>query len=202
MEEEILPHILTVTPLFGGHLPFGNYYHDRIGNISLTTRSQRSFDSLFVDDIWPGSIYIADYLNKYPFLCYSKRILELGAGAALPSMVAGKLFCQYLVISDYPKKDILDNIQQVVEKNNLTNIPYSIIGYIWGDDIQPLIAPLSSQPSLSQPLTDMNSSPSSNDSMLFDLIILAEVLWKDTYPQHRYVLVVPTPLFLSFLSLC
>jgi EEF1A N-terminal glycine/lysine methyltransferase len=163
--EEVVVGIPSAAPLFGGPLPFGIYRHKGVGDIKVKTRSNRKFDGLFADDIWPGALLIADYLSEHPFLCQNKYILEVGAGASLPSLVASKLSPKHLVITDYPDDDIIDNIRQCVEDNQV-DIAYSVVGYIWGDDSSQLL----------------NLLPSSH---LFDLIILSEVLWKDTYPQHR-----------------
>lgn len=173
MEEIVFNDII---PLFSGSLPFGYYKNDLINcYLKIKTRENRKFDGLFVDDIWPGSILMADYLIKNSYLCNNKYILELGAGCALPSLVAAKLNPSHLIISDYPDETILNSINESIQENKLEGSSISIIGYKWGDDISNLLEPLH---------LDLNNNNNPNGGV-FDLIILSEVLWKDTYHQHR-----------------
>ncbi len=164
--EEVVNGIGPITPLFSGPLPFGRYQNDRIGILHIKTRSKRQFDGLFVDDIWPGSILLADYLIKYEkYLCNQKNILEIGSGSALPSLVASRLSPNHVVITDYPEETIIQNIEESIEENHLDSSFITVLGYKWGDDVTELLQTLSGN--------------------LFDIIILSEVLWKDTYSEHR-----------------
>jgi predicted nicotinamide N-methyase len=158
----------SVTPLFGGPIPFGVFHHELIGDLRVKTRSQSQHsDGLFVDDIWPGSLFLAEFLLTHTFLCQNKDILEISAGASLPSLVASKLFPKSLVVTDFPSCGILENIQESFEQNSIDPCSYQILGYKWGEDVSELLKKLP-------------------ENKLFDLMILSEVLWRDTYPQHRY----------------
>ena len=44
--------------------------------------------SLWANHLWNASKVLADYLDSLPDLVEGKRILELGAGGALPSFIA------------------------------------------------------------------------------------------------------------------
>ncbi len=44
-------------------------------------------------------------------------MLELGAGAALPSLIAVKAGAKKVVITDYPDDDLLENIQHNTQAN-------------------------------------------------------------------------------------
>lgn len=170
VEEEVVPLDISssVTPLFGGPLPFGLFYHKLVGDIRVKTRSHSQHsDGLFVDDIWPGSLLLTEYLLAHPFLCRDRNILEISAGAALPSLVASKLFPKSLVVTDFPQEDVLENIQELFQQNRIQNPSYQILGHQWGEDVTRLLDTLP------------------HKDTLFDLIILSEVLWRDTYPQHR-----------------
>jgi EEF1A N-terminal glycine/lysine methyltransferase len=164
MVEEVIVGISSAIPLFSGPLAFGIYRHEAVGDVKVKTRTNRKFDGLFADDIWPGALLIADYLSDHPFLCQNRYILEVGAGSSLPSLVAAKLNPKHVVISDYPDQDIIDNIKKCVEDNQVS-VACDVVGYVWGDDSSQLLNLISGN--------------------LFDLIILSEVLWKDTYSQHR-----------------
>jgi hypothetical protein len=179
MEEEIVQIGVpsSVTPLFGGPIPFGIYYHKLIGDIRVKTRSNSQHsDGLFVDDIWPGSLFLTEYLLTHTFLCHNKNIVEISAGASLPSLVASKLSPKSLLVTDFPQIDILENIQECFEQNSIDQSSYQVLGYKWGEDVTILLKTLP-------------------ENTFFDLMILSEVLWRDTYPQHRYVFPLPFSTF-------
>jgi len=48
-----------------------------------------------------------------------KRILELGAAASLPSFIAAVNGAEVVVSTDYPEKELIDNIKN----NAIRNIP-------------------------------------------------------------------------------
>jgi predicted nicotinamide N-methyase len=174
--EEIVNPCGDCEPLFSGPLSSGKYHSDITGVIKLlisdehmeheTTIGRKQ--QLFASDIWPGSVIMADFLvQNYKEYCSNKIVLELGAGAALPSIVCLLLGSSQVVASDYPSPDILDTILYNI-KSNYTESNYSVVGYVWGDDVMALLTQINTQ------------------SKKFDVILLAEVLWKDTYPLHRY----------------
>ena len=76
--------------------------------------------ALFADEIWPGAVKCADFLRKHPNICKNKYVLELGAGAALPSLVSLALGASRVVITDFPNESILDNIKRMVTQNKFT----------------------------------------------------------------------------------
>lgn len=55
---------------------------------------------LFADNIWPGSRAMADFLlsSEGLHLCRGKAVVELGAGFALPSLVAYSLGATCLTV--------------------------------------------------------------------------------------------------------
>ena len=70
------------------------------------------------------------------------NILELGAAAALPSIICALNNARCVVASDYPDNNLIENIQ----KNAQTNIPQLVergvffaIPYLWGSDPKLLI---------------------------------------------------------------
>ena len=119
---------------------------------------------LFIDDVWPGAKVMAEFLNSNSKYCNNKVVLELGAGAALPSLVASALGARLTVVTDFPEFSVLDHIATLVERNKLSNC--NVLAHKWGEDMDKLLHV-------------------SEDTLNgYDLIILAELLWKDTYPEH------------------
>lgn len=169
-EEEVISNLsFNIAPLFSDSLPFGHYYNSIVGSVQVKTRDKRKFDKLFVDDVWPGVLLMADVLCCLPALFNKKRVLELGAGCGLPSIICAKLGAAQVVISDYPDADVLSSIEQTINLNNTPSFVTSVIPHIWGERLHELIEPIQDQQSLH-----------------YDLVILSELLWKDTYPHHRY----------------
>jgi predicted nicotinamide N-methyase len=195
-----------VAPLFGGPCWNQSYYHSKCGNIKIRAKDSKSNPLLFADDIWPGALFLADFLaDNCDVYCKEKCVLELGAGGALPSLVCAKLGCRRLVISDYPDEAILNNIVDLLTENELDTEENRVFvrGHRWGECVDNLL--FSNIPS-SSVVTDVHSSDgcdahdddthSTTDDIhnhtnridYFDTIILAELLWKDTYTQHRSLL--------------
>jgi nicotinamide N-methyltransferase len=115
--------------------------------------------SLFVEHIWPGCLVLADYLVNHRSLVADKTVLELGAGAALPSYVACKLGARRVVATDFPDPAVLAHITHYQKINACDNM--EVLGHSWGNE----------------GLHD-----------IYDLVFLAEVLWKDTYLMHHALL--------------
>ena len=162
-----------VMPLFSSSLtgryqmPDGRYIkvHTRQNNGDKDT-DKPNCPKLFLDNIWPASYCLADYLVQNQQLCSEKNVLELGAGASLPSCVASCLNARKVVVSDYPANQVVETIQQIIDNNQLSQA--IAVAHIWGehvDDLKQLGTPTG-----------------------FDTILLADLLWKDTYCQHRQLL--------------
>jgi EEF1A N-terminal glycine/lysine methyltransferase len=127
---------------------------------------------------------MANAIADLPSLCNNRCILELGAGAALPSLVCAKLSPRAMVISDYPDETILESIEISLDENGIDHSPDKnivVVGYKWGESVQELLAPL-------RLVVGSDSSAHSGGTGLdqrgFDLVLLSELLWKDTYSSH------------------
>ena len=131
----------------------------------ITCVEETSTNKLFVDHIWPGAFVISDFLNTHPEYCFGKSVLELGAGAALPSLVAAKLGASIVVASDYPEPTILNHISV---SSRLNDVNIVVQAHVWGQSVESLL--------------------DKSDSKGFQLILLAELLWKDTYALHTDLL--------------
>ncbi|CAG8655914.1 4838_t:CDS:2, partial [Paraglomus occultum] len=129
--------------------------------------------------LWNAAKCLSWYLDEHKELVRGNNVLELGAGAALPSFVAMLNGAEKVVITDYPDNILMQNIEY-----NLSNIfsnsqereKFAVMGHIWGKDTRPLLNLISS-----------NSSQSSDFvSPLFDLIILSDLIFN--HSQHNALL--------------
>lgn len=102
--------------------------------------------------------FLAEHTNQF---IKDKTVLELGAGAGLPSLAAAGLGAQTVVVTDYPDPDLIANLNYNINNCGLKfdNGKIAAAGYLWG-----------------QPLDTLQSLlPSATDK--FDLIILADILF-------------------------
>ncbi len=118
---------------------------------------------------WNASRSFASFLDRTR-LCQHRAVLELGAGGALPSIIAALTGATRVVVTDYPDSPLLDNIQFNITKNvpsslqNLVNVQ----GYIWGHDTKPL----------------RNILPPGSAG--FDVVILSDLIFN--HSQHEALL--------------
>lgn len=72
--------------------------------------------------------FILHYINIF----YKYNLLIIGC---LPSLVASKFNSKYVVITDYPLPEILDNINNIISinSNNLNKDNIKIRGLEWGN---------------------------------------------------------------------
>ncbi|KDQ17335.1 hypothetical protein BOTBODRAFT_64330 [Botryobasidium botryosum FD-172 SS1] len=181
-DEEIgLGDIFTEPPRPPSPEPTVAVYHR-----SRQTRSEDGWDRLLIrlvgshplwgHHLWNAGIAFATYLDQNAAtFCQDKRVLELGAGGALPGLVAALNGAKKVVLTDYPDRALIDNIEQNVR----TNIPpnqqdrVNVQGYTWGKAVDSLIAAVS------------DTHPSAQDNA-FDLIILSDLVFN--HSQHDALL--------------
>jgi nicotinamide N-methyltransferase len=160
---------------------------------------------------WSGSVQIADYLAAHPELVAGKRIVEVGAAAALPSLVALSLGAEHCLITDYPSDHLLSAIRVNVHANAAI---LGLAGTYWESGSGNTSAPSSTNNSSN----DNNPAASSTyntetatildsgvaeercvveghlwgsplparHNQAFDVCIVAECLWN--HPQHAALL--------------
>lgn len=157
MKEDDAPRLV---PLFGDELTYIVPGFDAL-RLQLRQHLMIANPLLFADNVWPGCRALADYLVSFPEHCKGKSVVELGAGLALPSLVAIVLGAQTTVLTDYPEDTLIRNIEDTLRLNELQG---SVVGHAWGDDASDVLA--------------------LNGGVRFDLVLLSEVLWKDTYRLH------------------
>lgn len=164
-----------MTPLFSDDLlyrapPDAAPLHMRLSlrpRLPSLARTADASLALFADNLWPGARALADLLCRRPHLCAGRSVLELGAGAGLPSCVALGLGARRCVVSDFPEPSVLDNIGAVLTTNfgdRTAGGRAAVCGHAWGEDCASLLA--------------------LNGGARFDLLLLSELLWKDTFPYH------------------
>ena len=181
-----------------------------------------SLPLLFADNIWPGSLVLADYICHNPSLIESKFCLELGAAYGLPSLVACHFNAKYVVVTDYPAPGLLENIKSVFNENHIDSVKFNVSQYIWGDDPSSILnllpqvfesretnnlfndrhsisssmqlsdstshqyLPSVSQDTFTSTATlETTSVPCISCLQKYDVIFMAELLWKDTYSQQQ-----------------
>ncbi|KAF7760930.1 hypothetical protein Agabi119p4_10339 [Agaricus bisporus var. burnettii] len=98
---------------------------------------------LWAHHLWNASRSFAAFLDQTRF-CENRTTLELGAGGALPSIIAALTGSTTTVITDYPDQPLLANILYNVSQN----VPHRndrvfVTGYIWGQNTTPLLKLLS-----------------------------------------------------------
>ncbi|KAK7685654.1 hypothetical protein QCA50_010998 [Cerrena zonata] len=139
-----------------------------------TPETQAANWSLHASSIWVSSLYMTDHLsdlhiddrikviqqeNRSPFY-----VLELGAGAGLPSIAISKLFEQNIKVaaSDYPDDVLIQTLKENVDRNGASR-QCSVIPHAWGTDVSSLL--------------HQTVSNSGDLTSGFDLIIAADTLW-------------------------
>ncbi|KAH8808485.1 hypothetical protein F5884DRAFT_792386 [Xylogone sp. PMI_703] len=144
-------------------------------NKTLTLRLV-GHNPLWGHHLWNGGRLISSCIDSRPELVRGKTVLELGAGAGLPSLVSAVVGARKVVVSDYPDPDLVQNLVFNVEANE--GVIYDldsggdkekakrivVEGYCWGADVAPL-------------LRHLDSSNKEDAGAKFDVLILADLLF-------------------------
>ncbi|KAF2140616.1 uncharacterized protein K452DRAFT_309742 [Aplosporella prunicola CBS 121167] len=112
--------------------------------------------------VWNAGRTISTLFEKHAAtLVRGKTVLELGAGAGLPSLVCAISGAAKVVVTDYPDADLIENLRWNI--TNVAAIPKDgcIVaeGYLWGAPPAPLLAHLP------------------NPAAGFEVLILADLLF-------------------------
>ncbi|KAG6361111.1 hypothetical protein INS49_009335 [Diaporthe citri] len=131
--------------------------------------------------LWNGSRVAAQYFEADPAgTVRGRNVLELGAGAGLPSLVAAALGARRVVMTDFPDADILATMEKNIAEciippqaaaGGAAGTKAGVIvskGFVWGFDPQPLLAEL----------------PAPRPR--FDVLILADLLFR--HSEHGKLL--------------
>ncbi|KAJ1961600.1 Protein N-terminal and lysine N-methyltransferase efm7, partial [Dimargaris xerosporica] len=131
--------------------------------------------------LWNAAKHFTHYFDARKALVQDKAVLELGAGAALPSIVAALNGARKVVVTDYPDVDLLGNIEYNLSQSLPTQVKQGTVqlaGYIWGHDPTPLLQ------HVAPPGT--NATNVLSMSAKFDVIILCDLIFN--HSQHRNML--------------
>ncbi|KAI1631444.1 hypothetical protein F4809DRAFT_166170 [Biscogniauxia mediterranea] len=127
--------------------------------------------------LWNGSRIISKYFETHVSEVRDRTVLELGAGAGLPSIVCSILGARRTVVTDFPDPDLVINMKKNIlgchlipaSDADLKDSPIVADGYVWGADPAHLIAHL---------------EPVGTNS--FDVLILADLLFR--HSEHGHIL--------------
>lgn len=116
------------------------------------------------------SKYLEDHAEP---LVNDKTVLELGAGAGLPSLICALHNAKQVLVTDYPDADLIANLEHNINANrhllpNPAQPNITAAGYLWGAPPDKLLT------SLPDPTKG------------FDLLILADILFN--HSQHGALL--------------
>ncbi|KAG9300701.1 hypothetical protein G9A89_023499 [Geosiphon pyriformis] len=128
--------------------------------------------------LWNAAKCFAEYLDENEDIVRGKRVLELGAGAALPSLISVVNGAEKVVITDYPDEKLIENIKYNVENlfpDSQNRNKISVLGHIWGKDPHSLLQPICS-----------SSGTTTTDEQRFDTIILSDLIFN--HSQHTALL--------------
>lgn len=109
-------------------------------------------------------------------LLANKRVLELGAGGALPSVAAALAGASCVVATDYADAELMENI----EENFARNLPSEArgkalaVGHTWGHDVAPLLA--------ASVADEDKGKDGARDDGRYDLVILSDLMFN--HSQH------------------
>lgn len=132
--------------------------------------------------LWNAGKLTTDYIDEHrDTLVTGKNVLELGAAAALPSLVAS-LSANKVVITDYPDPELIDNIQYNVNHAGLgedIEKRVKVKGYIWGNDVSDIVSALNDD---NEPNSESTNSTAENNTSTqqFDFIILSDLIFNHT----------------------
>lgn len=134
-------------------------------------RRDNAYFNVIGHHLWNAGRIISHYLEKHPSIIKTKTILELGAGAGLPSLVSGILGAKKVIVTDYPDVDLIQNLQYNIDNCSLLPKETEKVvaeGYLWGADPGPLLKYLPNEDD-----TDKG----------FDVLILADLLFN--HSEHQ-----------------
>ncbi|KIJ53206.1 hypothetical protein M422DRAFT_25671 [Sphaerobolus stellatus SS14] len=122
--------------------------------------------------LWNAARCFATYLDQNKeSLCLGKAVLELGAGGGLPSLAAALCGARRVVLTDYPDRDLVENMEINVENNIPESIRHvtRVDGYIWG-----------------RPAADLLRNEDGSEEK-FDVILMSDLIFN--HSQHEALLI-------------
>ncbi|KAI0036090.1 hypothetical protein K488DRAFT_41868 [Vararia minispora EC-137] len=117
------------------------------GPITVTTAPKEGkANTLLADHIFSPALLLAERIERGLFPVSGRSMIELGAGAALPSLVAAiqQRPPSLVVATDYPDELILSNLRCNIAQNSVhvsSACTLHVQGYEWGLDVASLLQP-------------------------------------------------------------
>jgi EEF1A N-terminal glycine/lysine methyltransferase len=141
----------------------------------VTPNTQAGNWALHASSIWTSALFVADHIEDFCLRAHVQaararrelplRILELGAGAGLPSVVIAKTYEDVAVVaSDYPDEELIAALEANVQRNRVAGCCW-VVPYAWGNDPSVLFSSSNLQPSY----------PAGPEG--FDVVLAADTLW-------------------------
>jgi len=102
-------------------------------------------NTLLADHLFSPSLLLAERIERGLIPLSNKTTIELGAGCALPSLLAATLPSppSLVVITDYPDETIMKNLRENIDRNRhkvAEGCSVQCLGYEWGQDVSPELA--------------------------------------------------------------
>ncbi|EED19676.1 nicotinamide N-methyltransferase Nnt1, putative [Talaromyces stipitatus ATCC 10500] len=120
---------------------------------------------LYGNMLWNAGRVSAEYLEENaPRLVANKDVLEIGAAAGVPSIIAAIKGARTVVMTDYSDPDLVDNMRRNAEAASSMIPPGSklhVAGYKWGADTEEI----------------MSFLPVDTAKKAFDTLIMADVVY-------------------------
>ncbi|KAK4044250.1 protein N-terminal and lysine N-methyltransferase EFM7 [Parachaetomium inaequale] len=131
--------------------------------------------------LWNGSRVMASHFEAHPSLVAGRTVLELGAGAGLPSIVAATLGARQVVVTDFPDADLIETMWRNVRGCELipgvkdgkepAELGIAVEGFVWGSDANRVLQYLEDGP---------------EEEKGFDVLVLADLLFR--HSEHGNML--------------
>ncbi|KAI0738513.1 hypothetical protein C8Q80DRAFT_1275495 [Daedaleopsis nitida] len=175
--EALYGHVPVSHSSAGSVFTYQTKHANRTFDIDLVTPDAQAANwALHATSIWSSALYVADHLADLQLDAHIDlaaresrplRILELGAGAGLPSILISKVYQHVQVTcSDYPDETLIRTLAENAERNDVAD-RCRVVPYAWGTDPSALM--------LSQ---DAHRDPNPG----FDVVVAADTLWNsDTH---------------------